>query len=521
MRIVRLAALSAWCALVLPSVALGQVSCANPDDLCTGDPCTITANIDVISPCTVDFGARALVIAAVLRVPDGGTMSLTAASIVQQGPIDGRHVGNGAGSGADVTLIATAGDVELRGEIDVAGTVATGSINVQASGDILVEDGLIAKPAGSNVTAIGGNVALDAGGTIFTDQTALIDVQAANASGGVVFIDGDGGVTIEGRIHAEGNPGGTVTLGSSAGFVSLDRDARVQGFGGPGGLLLVTGETGIAVTDKQLATSDVTVGGTIQLTSPSAGVFVSDTLYAGGTTGGQILIDAPNGTVDPRERLDVRGTTGAGGTIDINAKRIALLNDAEARSRSGSGGTVALAGSELVELVGGDVKAGGKIDGGSITLESASGDVWVARSSVLTASGGRGNGGSLTIDVPVGTLTLEAKVGLTGNGTLGVGGQADVFAQTITVDRARIDADGRVAGGALRFQQSGIGALFLLEGTFEARKNGTIEARAISGDLTVRGKLRAAPAGCIGLSAAGTLDTTGASTDVPVTATCP
>ena len=521
MRVVRLVALAVLSALVLPSVALAQVSCANPDDLCTGDPCTITANVDVLSPCTVDFGARALVIAAIVRVPDGGTMSLTAASIVQHGPIDGRHVGNGAGSGADVTLIATAGDVELRGDIDVAGTVATGSISVQASGNIHVEDSLIAKPAGSNVTAIGGSVALDAGGTIFTDQTALIDVQAVNAAGGVVFIDGDGDVTIEGRIHAEGNPGGTVTIGSSTRFVSLDRDVRVQGFGGPGGLLMVTGETGVAVTDKQLATSDVTVGGTIQLASASAGVFLSDALYAGGPTGGQILIDAPNGTVEPREKLDVRATTGTAGTIDIHAKRITLVKDAEARSRSGSGGTVTLSGSQLVDLAGGDARAGGKVDGGAITLASASGDVRVARSSALSASGVRGNGGSLTIDAPAGALTLETKVALVGNGTLGVGGRADVFAKTITIARARFDADGRVAGGDLRFEQSGIGTLFLLDGIFEARKNGTIEARATSGDLTVRGKVRAAPLGCIGLSAAGTLDTTGASTDVPVTATCP
>lgn len=521
MRILRIVALSAWCALVVPSAAGAQVSCANPDDLCTGDPCTISANLDVLSPCTVDFGARALVIAAILRVPDGGTMSLTAASILQQGPIDGRHVGNGVGSGAAVTLIATAGDVELRGDIDVAGTVATGSIDVQASGDIVVEDSLIAKPVGSNVTAVGGNVALDAGGTIFTDQTALIDVQAANVVGGVVAIDAGGDVTLEGRIHAEGNPGGTVTIASSGGFVSLDRDVRVQGIGGPGGLLAVTGQTGIAVTDKQLATSDVALGGTIQLTSAAAGVFISDPLYVGGASGGQILVSAPNGVVQPTERLDARATTGTGGIIDIQAEIITLVKDAEARSKSGNGGTVHLAGSQLVDLAGGDAETGGKIDGGSITLESASGDVRVARASSLTASGTRGNGGSLTIDVPVGALTLETKVALTGNGTLGVGGQADVFANSLTITRARFDADGRATGGELRFQQSGIGNPFLLEGTFEARKNGTIEALATSGDLTVRGKLRAAPAGCIGLAAGGTLNTTGASTDVPVTPSCP
>lgn len=68
--------------------AHAAVSCADPDNLCTGDPCTIT-NADVESPCVIDFGPRAVFIAGILRVPDDGIMEFTAGTTRVQGPIDG------------------------------------------------------------------------------------------------------------------------------------------------------------------------------------------------------------------------------------------------------------------------------------------------------------------------------------------------------------------------------------------------------------------------------------------------
>jgi hypothetical protein len=507
--------------LVWGSRASAQVSCANPDDLCTGDPCTMT-NVEVQSPCVVDFGARTLVIAGILRVPDGGTLSLTAASIVQQGPIDGRHVGNGVGSGAAITLITTVGDAELRGEIDVAGTVATGSINVQAAGDILVKDNLIAKPAGSNMTAIGGTIALDAAGTATTDQTAVLDTQGANQanSGGVIFVAGDLGVTIGGRTRAEGNPGGSIIVASNAGSVTLAGDLRVLSEGGPGGLVLVTGETGVAVNDNIRAASELTVGGTVTLTSPSGDVTINDGVSVAGTFGGSISINAPLGSVTTLAKLKASATTEIAGTVGIGAATITLRANIDARSRSGSGGQVTLAATTVVDLVGGDADARGKLDGGAIALlgGGASGDVTVRRSSKLYASGSQGNGGSLVASAPAGAVTIEGPVALSGSG---MGGQAQVDGVAVTVNRAHFDADGRtLGGGELRFNQSGAG-LLLLEGTFEARDNGAIEALAPAGNLTARGKFRVRPAGCVGFSAGGTLDTNAAAADVALTPTCP
>ncbi len=287
MRIVRSTAMLLAVSALQVASASADVSCADPDNLCTGNPCTMT-NIDVQSPCTVDFGSRTLIIAGILRVPDGGTLSLTADTIIQQGPIDGRHVGNGVGNGASITLIADVGDLESRGEIDVAGTASTGSIDLQAAGNLLVKDNLVAKPAGSNITATGGTVTVAAAGTVTSDQTAVIDVQGGDGSGGSVSVAGDLGVTIQGRVHAEGNPGGTIVVGSSVGSVDLERDLRVQSADGPGGLVIVNGEAGITVNDKIRAGSEVAVGGNVQLTSGSGDVVIHDSVNVAGTSGGSI-----------------------------------------------------------------------------------------------------------------------------------------------------------------------------------------------------------------------------------------
>lgn len=49
---------------------------------------------------------------------------------------------------------------------------------------------------------------------------------------------------------------------------------------------------------------------------------------------------------------------------------------------------------------------------------------------------------------------------------------------------------------------------------------GVIEGQA-TGNLTANGEYTAAGGGCIGLSAGGTLDTSAATFDVPLTASCP
>ncbi len=119
--------------VVVASSARAQVSCSDPANLCTGDPCVITA-VMVASPCTVDFGPRTVIIQGNLRVPAAGTLSFTAGAITLDlnSRIDGTDL-SGGGAGADVTLQAS-GEIDLKGRgIDTSGSPG-GAITVEADG---------------------------------------------------------------------------------------------------------------------------------------------------------------------------------------------------------------------------------------------------------------------------------------------------------------------------------------------------------------------------------------------------
>ncbi len=504
--------------LVLSSVGRGeaQVSCANPDNLCTGDPCTITT-VTVQSPCVVDFGARTLVIAGIVDVPDGGTLSFTAATIDQRGPIDGRHVG---GTGAAIALVATAGDVQVRGRIDVAGTVATGSIVVQATGDILVKDTLNAKPGGSSPTAAGGAITLDAGGTVVTDQSAALEAQGAGitGAGGTITLDGDLGVTAKGALRAQGNPGGTVDVESGGGSVLLANGVYVQSPGASAGSVVVNAATGVVVSEVISAAGGGGAGGTVTLLVNGVGdVTIADRIRARGVSGGTIDIGTATGTVTATGVVDASSTTGAGGAISIGAATVVLHRDVDVRSRNASGGAILLAASTLLDLRGGDAEAAGRINGGAIALYGIpAGNVTVRSSSALTAPGNNGVGGQVLVSAPAGAIDIDATVTVDGD-TLG--GTIDVDASALTIVGSRFSAEADV-GGTMRLLQTGTG-LFRLTGTYEARDDGTIEALAPSGDLTASGSFRARFTGCIGLSAGGVLDVVGVNPDIAITPSCP
>jgi hypothetical protein len=515
--VMRTARLTAALLLILATVpqAHAAVSCADPDHLCTGDPCTIT-NADVESPCVVNFGNRTLIIAGILRVPDDGILEFTAGTIRVQGPIDGRHVGNGEGKGASIKLVATIGDADLRGEIDVSGTVETGSIEVEAQGTVFVKDRLNAKPAGSHVTASGGTIHLTAGGTLATDQTAVIDVEGG---GGDVAIHGGSNVTIKGRVRAVGNPSGTIQVMSDSGGVILDNDLHVEGVSGPGGTVTVSAQGDVKINGVIHATSENGDGGNVTIASTSGDVAIVEQHSVRGISGGSFSINAPLATIE-LPRLDANGTGGDGGSITVNAATITVPKNLEVRGSAfwnGNGGTIALTATTGIEMTGGDARADGYY-GGTIKLhgDAASGDITVTKTSYLKANG-RYLGGFLEISAPAGTVRVLTKVYLAGKT---FGGDAHVDGMSLEIGPGvRFDAAGGTSGGQLRFDQSGTG-VFNLKGIFGARRSGTIEATS-AGTLVACGSFRVAPDGFVGLCGAMGTDLSCAISDVPISAICP
>jgi hypothetical protein len=468
---------------------MAQVSCMDPNNLCTGDPCE-TSNITVQTPCIVDFGNRALVIGGALTVPSGGTLQLTASTIAVQGRIEG--------PGASVTLVADMGTADLNTEIDVD----TGSIAVTASGNIDVKNRLKAKP--------GGSVTLAAGGTLETGVSAVIEVE----DGGTIALSGDLGVTVGGRMFAGGTQSGFVQIDSTGGVVTLDQDIRVEG---PAqSTVTVTGANGVVVNQSIAATKGEPAS-SVTLTSSGGDVVVNGKVRVSGTTGGTITMQAPLGTVGPRG-VEAKGKVD-GGIVDVSAATVAFESNVTAKGSNGNGGSIKLLGSTAVTLDA-DLDVSGKANGGQIMVLGDAGSGDLAFNGVgLKAAGGTG-GGAVTVSAPAGSVGLRAKVIATTKA--GLPGAIFVDGVALTVGpKSRFDVDSHGAGGGeIRFAQSGAG-LFTLDATCEARTDGTVEALAPAGSLTARGKFFAGPSGCVGVSAAGALDLTRASTDVPVTPSCP
>jgi hypothetical protein len=255
MRVAGVLLASALCALP----AHAQVSCADPDNLCTGDPCVIPS-IEVVPDCTVDFRPRQLVIAGTLQVPADSLLSLTAATIRVEGRLfhsdsfSTAHAFLAAEGDIDVQggiLMHGSGDLTLDagGSIDVAAAV-TGSagpgtrfVTLEADGAITIgrtlrNEGPIAVRGATGVTVSKPIIALlgysievsSSGGTVLLDDRLI----ANGPTGGDVTIAAQGDVTINRNVLARGRRfgGGSVSVTSAAGSIIVNADLSVRGLGG-------------------------------------------------------------------------------------------------------------------------------------------------------------------------------------------------------------------------------------------------------------------------------------------------
>src|SRR5712692_1360500 len=187
--------------VVVASSTRAQVSCSDPANLCTGDPCVIT-DVTVASPCTVDFGPRTVIIQGNLRVPAAGTLSFTAGAITLElnSRIDGTDL-SGGGAGADVTLQAS-GEIDLKGRgIDTSGSPG-GAITVEADGMLLAGALVAAKGLNGN----GGHVILRGAAGV---ASARVEASAIRAGGGSIEVSSSAGpADVSGQLRAAGPDGG-------------------------------------------------------------------------------------------------------------------------------------------------------------------------------------------------------------------------------------------------------------------------------------------------------------------------
>jgi hypothetical protein len=325
----------------LATTARAQISCTTPDDLCTGDPCVIH-DVQVLTPCNVDFGTRTVEINGRLRVRDSGSVSLSAGAFRMRGggSLNGSHTEPG-GHGSNVTLLAS-GNIEIDGRVLMSGAAGGGSLLLIAGGTVTVA----------------GNVRL------LSEQTG---------SGGMVSIHGDAGVDIERFLDVRGPAGGVIDLSSSSGDVTVDEQVRAGGSGVIVGGSVSLSAGGNILLNGRILTTAHEMGGPIMISTtsaPSAGnVVVNTTLKTRGQNvfGGSVRIAlAPTGVLSGKFIIDVtsRQTAGTmcveGGSVDASAT-------VKANGTLGPGGQIRI-------QTAGDLTLHGKVNasrGGVIEVQAA------------------------------------------------------------------------------------------------------------------------------------------------------
>ena len=271
----------------------------------------------------------------------------------------------------------------------------------------------------------------------------------------------------------------------------------------------------MTIVDKLRAVCSSGTGGSVTVSSSAGNISMEDTVAVRGAVAGSITIAAPAGTVTPRERFGARGQLD-GGTVSLSAATIDMRGDIDARGGDGTGGTIQLLGSTLAQANRAKFDASGYVNGGSIALlgDAGSGDVALIRSGFI-AKGNSGLGGTVTISAPAGSVNIDGKAAVYGKN--GQGGQVAVDGVAITVGGKTIFY--ARDGGEVRLEQTGAG-LFTLQAAFAVHDGGVVEALAPAGSLTALGKA-VTDGGCVGMSAGGTLDTTAFASDVAITPSCP
>lgn len=478
--------LLALAVLLITGTARGAVSCASPDNLCVGDPC-VTGQLEVTSPCVIDFGDRTLVIRGTLKVPNNGVLSLRARDIDVRRAIVGRHARRHESGGSDITLMASR-NITVRWRIDASARTRPGKIHLMAGNHIKLLAPLRAATSGPVPTASGGSITVEAGGTIDAVKRARLRVRGSDTPGGEILLNGSAGVRLQNRITASGSSGGNVRIVSARGDIVLSEGLDTTGDDGDGGSATLIATVGDVTLFDRIDAEGSTQGGKITLIGGGP-VTAFGALRAGSSSltgnGGDVVV-AGDGEVLISEVVNVDGMSGGQIVIGSTNESTRIAAPIVASGGRGNGGRVVL-GSGKNTFVGNQVDADGGALGGMIEVSAGQ------------------------------TLTLTPQGALLARGD--TGGEINLDGGSVTVPAGgRVLVDGDVPGGSISFAATA-GDL-ILDGDFRARgrTGGRIEGMA-TGDVVAGGAFAARGDGCISLSG-NSLDVSGGTFDVPLADAC-
>jgi filamentous hemagglutinin family protein len=465
-----------------------------------------SANLWLVNPNGVVFGADAS-----LDVP--GSVYVTSADYLALGGGAGRFDAADPSRSVLVSAPPSAfgfldgpiGDIEINGARLAR---PSGTQVALVGGDVRIADGAIVAPSGKvqiGAVASRGEATIDAGGTIAYDGFAAMgDVAISNSPSAVN--EGIDNIDVSSVRSTTGPGGGSVLIRGgrfvlSSGSIVADNLASAPG-----------GRIDMAMTES------IAIGGQSLVNISSRA--------AGGVDG--IRMDAPRIAVSGRSeiRSEARGT-GDGGTISITGREISFSEDAAVSTSAflegGDGGSVRIAATESLEFSDNVfIQSVTRGDGDAGSIDLSAGDIRILdRASILALAflGSSGDGGAITITAAgeldfFGTGTglprsENALISTSANGS-GTGGNVDIRAGTLAIGalalvesrsrgagdagNVRIEAgDTRIDGGAginSRSEGSGNGGtLDLRLGAFTLAGGATLSAEALgtglAGDIAV------------------------------------
>lgn len=340
---------------------------------------------------------------------------------------------------------------------------------------------------------------------------------AAGDGADVTLTSTIGDILVKGRIDVSGKLStGTILLDSAADVIlqnKLRSQARRKGAVASGGTVTVQADAAVSSTKKGLidvrGKKNNTGGGTVNLTAQT-GMTLAAIIDGRGKPGGAINLLCPACDVVTEKVLRAEGwTEGSGGVVTGTAASLIVKAINVTGAAAGTGGAVSLA-AGVVDVR--KVKAKGRGGpGGAVGIFA--GTTAVVESVLVSGTAG----GAVVIESTTGSVAIEK---IDARAKTGPGGTVTVDAATDASIEKRVDVRGD-PGGEFRISAGGNLDLGSNGGSkFRATPDGIIEGQA-GGNLTATGKFEAAAAGCIGLSATGLLDTTQATFDVVLSASCP
>ena len=218
--------------LVGALVATTAGAASTPQDLCSGNPCTVTGTINVDAGSVLDFAGRDLILSTGSKLiigagPTPRVLTLTAKTITMAPGAQIRGFENG--DLATVTLESTDGDVTMqssgstRSEINVkADVIDGGNIRIVSTGAAILGGRLNTSASGEDAT--GGTIDVQAAGNISVTQEVTSEGSGSFAGAGdISFYSTSGDILIANKVFAEGADfgGGDVTVRTDGGSITV------------------------------------------------------------------------------------------------------------------------------------------------------------------------------------------------------------------------------------------------------------------------------------------------------------